>query len=135
MFAEFWTDFTAASAANEAYIAGLPQWVRLWVLWMNVVFTVGFVAAIVKVEARWLALAMVLTVLGGPLLTMYQGAPTDLWGLVHVILWTPVAVYFVRRWPHVEKKSVYGVWFTLALATLIVSLVFDVNDVRKFLMA
>ncbi len=55
-------------------------------------------------------------------------------GARHRIVWTPVAIHYIRRDPHVEKRSVFGVWFVLALATMIVSLVFDAKDVAERLM-
>ncbi len=56
------------------------------------------------------------------------------WGGTHMLCWTPVVSYYIRRWPLIEKKSVFGVWFVLALATMIVSLVFDAKDFVEYLM-
>jgi len=63
MFAEFMDAWAIAQAEQEVYIAALPQWVQLWMNWMMLVLGLGaLVFAVFKVEARWLLLAMVLTI-------------------------------------------------------------------------
>ena len=57
-----------------------------------------------------------------------------LWGVTHLVFWTPAVVLFIRRWGQIDKKSIYGVWFVAALATMIVSLVFDAKDIVEYLM-
>ena len=124
----------AAQASQDAYVATLPQWVRLWMMWMTLVLGLGaLVFSFVRAEARWLLLAMVAAMVSTMALGMAVGW-NKLWGIVHLVFWTPVAVYYIRRWPAVEKKSVFGVWFVLALATMIVSLVFDAKDLVEYLM-
>ncbi len=84
-------------------------------------------------EARWLLLSFVVTIIATMALGMSVGW-NKLWGVTHLIFWTPVVVYYIKRWPQIEKKSVYGVWFVAALATMIVSLVFDAKDLAEYLM-
>lgn len=43
-------------------------------------------------------------------------------------------VYFIRRWPLIDKRSIYGIWFAAALATMLVSLVFDAKDTVEYFM-
>ena len=86
-----------------------------------------------RVEARWLLLSFVVTIIATMALGMTVGW-NKLWGVTHLVFWTPVVVYYIKRWPVVEKRSVFGVWFVLALATMIVSLVFDAKDFVEYLM-
>jgi hypothetical protein len=101
---------------------------------MTVVLGLGAVVfSFVRAEARWLFLAMIAALASTMALGMSVGW-NKLWGVAHLVFWTPVAVYYIRRWPQIEKKSIFGVWFVLALATMIVSLVFDAKDVVEYFM-
>lgn len=132
--ADFWMSLQAAQAAQDAYVATLPQWVHIWMYWMLAVLAAGsLVFSIFRVEARWLLLAFALTIVATMALGMTMGW-NKLWGATHLVFWTPVVVYFIRRWPLVGKRSAYGVWFVLALATMIVSLVFDAKDTIQYFM-
>lgn len=123
-----------ASAAQDAYIAALPAWVQYWMYWMLAVLGLGsLVFSFFRSEARWLLLGFVLSVVAAMGLGMTVGW-NKLWGVTHLVFWTPVVIYYIRRWPVVEKRSVFGVWFVLALATMIVSLVFDAKDLVEYLM-
>ena len=123
-----------ASASQDAYVAALPVWVQYWMYWMMaVLFAAPLVFAFWRVEARWLVLAMIATIISTMALGMTVGW-NKLWGVTHLVFWTPVALLFIRRWGQIDKKSVYGVWFVAALATMIVSLVFDAKDLAEYLM-
>ncbi|MBX3496360.1 MAG: hypothetical protein KF769_08975 [Parvibaculum sp.] len=126
--------FIAAQAAQDVYVAALPQWVQLWMYWMLAVLGVGsLVFSFFRSEARWLLLSFVVTIVATMALGMTVGW-NKLWGVTHLVFWTPVVVYYIKRWPQIEKKSVFGVWFVAALATMIVSLVFDAKDLVEYLM-
>lgn len=132
--ADFMQALQEASAAQDAYVATLPVWVVYWMYWMLGILAVGsLVFSFFRVEARWLLLSFVLTLISTMALGMTVGW-NKLWGVTHLVFWTPVVIYYIRRWPFVEKKSVFGVWFVLALATMIVSLVFDAKDLVEYLM-
>ena len=132
--ADFMQALQEASAAQDAYVATLPVWVVYWMYWMLGILAVGsLVFSLFRVEARWLLLSFVLTLISTMALGMAIGW-NKLWGVTHLVFWTPVVIYYIRRWPFVEKKSVFGVWFVLALATMIVSLVFDAKDLVEYLM-
>ncbi|MEQ9518052.1 MAG: hypothetical protein RLN89_01295 [Parvibaculum sp.] len=135
MFTEFMDAWAIAQVEQEAYIAALPQWVQLWMNWMAIVLGLGaIIFSIFKVEARWLLLAMLLTIPATMVMGVYVGW-NGLWGLTHIALWTPVAIYMTRRFSQIEVKSVYGVWYVVALATLVISLVFDFKDVGQYLLS
>ena len=135
MFVEFMDAWQVAQGEQEIYVAALPQWVQLWMNWMTVVLGLGgLIAAIFKVEARWLLLSLLLTIPATMVLGVYVGW-NGLWGITHLIFWTPVAIYMARRFSQIEVKSIYGVWYVLALATLWISLVFDAKDVGAYLLS
>lgn len=135
MFTEFMDAWAVAQVEQEIYIAALPQWVQLWMNWMTLILGPGaLVAAFFRVEARWLLLAMLLTIPATMAMGVYVGW-NGLWGITHIVFWGPVAVYMSRRFSQIEVKSLYGVWYVLALVTLWVSLVFDVKDVGTYLLS
>tara|TARA_R100000656_G_scaffold67844_1_gene51313 strand:- start:122 stop:529 length:408 start_codon:yes stop_codon:yes gene_type:complete len=135
MFTEFMDAWAIAQVEQDAYVAALPQWVQLWMNWMILVLGVGaIVFSIFKVEARWLLLAMLLTVPATMMMGVYVGW-NGLWGLTHILLWTPVVIYMARRLSLIEVRSVYGAWYVLALGTMVISLIFDIKDVGQYLLA
>lgn len=126
--------FVAAQTAQDAYVAALPMWVQYWMFWMLALLGLGsLVFSFFRSEARWLLLAFFLSIVAAMGLGMTVGW-NKLWGVTHLVFWTPVVVYYIKRWPQIEKKSVFGVWFVAALATMIVSLVFDAKDLVEYLM-
>ena len=135
MFTEFMDAWAIAQVEQDAYVAALPQWVQLWMNWMILVLGVGaIVFSIFKVEARWLLLAMLLTVPATMMMGVYVGW-NGLWGLTHILLWTPVVIYMARRLSLIEVRSVYGAWYVLAMGTMVICLIFDIKDVGQYLLA
>ena len=131
----FMAALQAAAASQGEYTAALPQWVQLWMNWMGIVLALGsLVFAIFKVEARWLLLAFAVSIVATFALGMTIGW-NGLWGITHLVFWTPVVIYMYRRLPAINANSVYGIWYLLALATMIISLVFDAKDVVQYLVA
>jgi hypothetical protein len=84
-------------AAWQADVAKQPQWVQYWMDIMVVVLGV-FAApfSFVRVEARWILAGFLAG--AGTLMALYsQIGYSRLLGLAHVIFWTPVLIYLVRR--------------------------------------
>lgn len=53
-------------------------------------------------------------------------------GIAHLIIWLPLFYYLVKfEILHEDFKyaSAYGVWLSLLMATIVISLVFDVRDI------
>jgi hypothetical protein len=135
------SDFLARYAATEAelqgYVETLPLWVNVWRGWMFLVFGLAIVFVIWKREARWLSAVMVVSIVAYNLVAMFSGVgrfPS----IAFVALWTPLAVYLARRRPALPRETrfdrAYTGWLTTALATLVVSLAFDVYNVAYALM-
>ena len=110
-------------SAWSADIAKQPQWVQVWLdIMMVVLLGLSAVFSFVRVEARW--------VLAGFLL----GAVAML-GLAHVIFWTPVLIYLLRRRAKWRLKETWsGKWIALAAIVMTVSLAFDYSDVARWLL-
>jgi hypothetical protein len=124
--------YRATEAQLQIYVARLPVWVNVWRSWMFVIFTMGAVFVLAKREARWLALTMIVSLFAYNVVAMIAGVgrfPS----LAFVVLWSPLALYLARRRPQLSAASrfdrVYSRWITAALATLVVSLVFDIYNV------
>ena len=132
---DFMQVLQAAQASQADYIVALPQWVQLWMNWMLIVLGVGsLVFSIFRVEARWLFLAFFASIVATMALGMTIGW-NGLWGGTHLLFWTPAVIYLLRRLPSINTNGIYGNWYLLALATMIVSLVFDAKDVAQYLIA
>jgi hypothetical protein len=124
--------YRATEAQLETYVAGLPLWVNVWRGWMFFIFTAAIVFVIWKREARWLGLTMIVSLFAYNIVSMLGGVgrfPS----IAFVALWSPLAMYFARRRPQLVVASrfdrVYAWWVTIALATLVVSLSFDIYNV------
>jgi hypothetical protein len=121
--------------AWQADVAKQPQWVQYWMDIMVVVlgvFAVPF--SFVRVEARWILAGFLAG--AGTLMGLYsQIGYSRLLGLAHVIFWTPVLIYLIRRhaqWRVGETLS--GKWIVLAVMVLTVSLAFDYTDVIRWIL-
>ncbi len=109
-----------------------PMWVQVWVAWMGLVNTASLVF-LRRTEAR-----VILGVFAGNFvfmnaLFMLNGF-NRLLGLSHVIFWTPLVVYLVRRLWKLEQASAFGVWVRVLALTNGLSLVIDYVDVVRYLM-
>ncbi len=124
----------AALSAQQAYVADLPQWVRMWMGWMEFTFLSSLWFLLARVEARWVLATAVATVFGS-LLVGYLFGWSDLWGAVHLVLWTPLVAWLWRRRPSLAGRSGFAVWVHLLMATIITSLAFDIVDLTRWAIA
>ena len=121
-------------AAFQADIGNAPPWVQYWLTFMGIVLMLAAPFSIVRTEARWAALVMLLSL---PAMIALHDAVgyVRLLGLVHVVLWTPFVIYLWRRrdkWR--VRETLSGKWIALLFATMIVSLAFDYADVARWLL-
>jgi hypothetical protein len=124
--------YRTTEEAVQAYVAGLPVWVNVWRGWMFLVFGLAVVFVFRKREARWLALTMVVSLFAYNVVAMYSGVgrfPS----IALVVFWAPLAVWLARRRGAIASATrfdrAYAGWLTACLATLIVSVTFDVYNV------
>lgn len=122
-------------AAWDADITRQPEWVQIWMMVMTVVLVGGgLVVSFVRVEARWVLAGFVAG--GIAMLSLYsQMGYVRLLGLGHVLFWTPVLIYLLRRRDKWRMKETWsGKWIALAAAVMTVSLVFDYTDVARWVL-
>ena len=121
--------------AWQADIARQPQWVQVWLdIMMVVLLGLSAVFSFVRVEARWVLAGFLLGAVA--MLGLYsQIGYSRLLGIAHVIFWTPVLVYLLRRrgrWR--VKETLSGKWIVLAVTVLTISLAFDYTDVIRWVL-
>jgi hypothetical protein len=124
--------YAATEAELQTYTAGLPLWVNVWRGWMFLVFTLSVVFVIRKVEARWMAVTMVVSIIAYNLVSMVVGVGR-LPSVAFLVFWSPLAFYFLRRLglqlENGRFDRAYSVWMRVALVTLCISLAFDTYNV------
>ena len=121
--------------AWQADVAKQPQWVQVWLdVMMVVLLGLSAVFSFVRVEARWVLAGFLLG--AATLLGLYsQIGYSRLLGIGHVIFWTPVLIYLLRRRAHWRVKETWaGKWIVAAVTVLTISLVFDYTDVARWLL-
>lgn len=123
-----------AIAAFAADLAAAPAWVGAWVNFIGLVFVLAIPFAFRRVEARAALLVMALT---APAMIALHSAIgySRLLGVVHVVMWTPFALWLWRRrgqWR--VSQTLGGKWIALLFATMLVSLAFDYADVVRWLL-
>ncbi|MEZ5967467.1 MAG: hypothetical protein R3C00_00165 [Hyphomonas sp.] len=122
-------------SAWSADIAKQPQWVQVWLdIMMVVLLGLSAVFSFVRVEARWVLAGFLLGAVA--MLGLYsQIGYSRLLGLAHVIFWTPVLIYLLRRRAKWRLKETWsGKWIALAAIVMTVSLAFDYSDVARWLL-
>jgi len=118
--------------AFQQDMAAGPAWVVHWVNFMGVVFMLAIPFSVVRMEAR---IALVVFLLTAPaMMALYaQVGYVRLLGVVHVILWTPLAYYLWKRrdkWR--VRETIAGKWIFLLFVTIVISLIFDYTDVIRY---
>ena len=123
-----------AMQAFDADLRAGPAWVFYWVNFMVVVFLLAIPCAWRRVEARWAIAAMAATAPAMIWLHSQVGM-TRILGIVHVVFWTPLAIYLWSRREHWRaRETLAGKWIVLLFATILVSLAFDYVDVVRYLL-
>ncbi len=116
---------------NQAMATELTPIVQIWVNWMVGLFLVSVFFVWNHRSARYVLATIILTLMAA--LTIFHFTKNiHLFAIPHLILWAPLAYYlvkFARRSPSFKIKTPFGIWLTLLVITIAVSLVFDVKDV------
>ena len=120
--------------AFQADLETAPLWVQYWIQFMSAVMILAIPFALVRVEARWAVLVMVLS---APAMVALHSAIgyQRLLGVVHVVIWTPFVVYLWRRRDRWRvQETLAGKWILVLFLTMIASLALDYVDVARWLM-
>lgn len=122
----------------DAQMLEIKPWVQAWINWMMLVFVSSLLFVWKNKEARWALLSFVLTL---PLanLVFYFWGTVHLFGIAHLICWTPLLIYLWKIWKEdPEKKllrwSPFKVWMFLLMLTISISLPFDVYDIAMVIL-
>ncbi|HSO06905.1 MAG TPA: hypothetical protein VLW45_06680 [Pelomicrobium sp.] len=121
--------FEYSYADLQAQVAGLPAGYGLWFRWMFVVIVLAPFAFLKTPQGRVAAALSVVFLLVQIPLAFAVGV-THLLSLPHLLIWGPLFLYLARELHHrrIRPASILGVWSLAALATLAVTLVFDVRN-------
>jgi hypothetical protein len=107
-----------------------PLWVQIWIGWLGAI-NIAAVFFLNRPEARWVLAALftaavimsgVHTVFG------YQ----RILGLGHVLAWTPLLIYLLRRRRKWGRDRLPGKWIAAVFTTDLISLAIDYADVIRF---
>ena len=119
----------------EQSIATQPQWVQMWLIWLGVVVFLGPFLLLFSKPTRRDAVVLFLTNLAiyAAMMWLFQQVGfVRLLGIVHIIFWTPAAVYL---WVRLKSRAItfpFRQIMWLILTTIIVSLAFDYADVIRY---
>ena len=121
----------------EEAITTQPSWVQWWINWMSIVIIGSMIALLFSKTTRRDSAVILMTSLAIFFLMMWlyqQIGFVRLLGIVHVVIWTPLAIYFWQRLknPAITAPFRQVVW--VFLATITISLIFDYADVVRYLL-
>ncbi len=117
-------------------IASQPQWIMVWVYFMMGVFALSTLVLAASKTTRLAALFAALAFIFGAVLLnlIYERMGyVRLLGLPHLIFWTPLAVYLWTRLRSGTVTGIFRITMIVLLATITVSLAFDLADVARYL--
>jgi len=110
--------------------------VQIWMNWMLAIFMASLIFVWKYKSARIVFAAFVLTVpMAISIFNISKSA--HLIGIGHIVLWGPLAYYLVKKVvlsASFERISFFGVWIYLLLATISISIVFDIRDITMVFM-
>lgn len=117
-------------AKMDAAFAEIPKWVKQWMSFQHYIFAGSLLFALFHTEARVYLLGVIVS--HAISYSEIALAPVDRLGLglvsLNHLVWLPALVFMVRRYPMLEKRTPFGLWYHLALFQLCFSLVFDIRD-------
>jgi len=126
--------FEFSQADIQAQVAALPLAFQLWFQWMFVVIVVAPVLFLRQRQGR-VALAFSALFIAVQMPLMWSVGLSNLLSLTHLLIWGPLLIYLCRelRSQRIRRASPMGIWACSAVATAIISLVFDVRDFGRWI--
>ena len=118
--------FQFSQAELNAQLAALPTLMQFWLNWMKVVIVLMPLLFIRRPQGRIaIGSSMLLIAIAMPVSSIV--GISNLLSLIHLLIWTPLVAYFCfqLRAQLISKKTFFGVWAMVMVATAIISLVFD----------
>lgn len=113
----------------------LPLPIKIWLLTMVTVFSLGLAFVRKHLEARFVVGGVILGILCSRVLIPELGIVklSGLVALVHLIFWSPGLYMLLRHRPFLRDLGLYRFWAGAATAVIIVSFVFDIRDAAIYL--
>lgn len=111
--------------------------VKLWMNWMGIIFISSIIFTYKHVSARFIFASIFVLVMPIAILIFNITKSPHLVGAAHIIVWIPLAIYLIKTEVigKIEKlKTPYGVYLILVLATIAISLFFDIRDTTLILL-
>ena len=109
--------------------------VKIWMNWMIIIFLSSIFFTYKHVSARFIFISLFVAIPISLVIFNITKSPY-LVGASHIIVWIPLAIYLIKIEVigKTEKlKSVYGGYLILLLATIVISLFFDIRDTALIL--
>ena len=112
-------------------IMQMPIGWKLWVFWMMAINTAS-IAFLARNEARfclavWIPNGIMMMVMAE------EFGYVRLLGLSHIIWWTPLVIYLLRRRKEIDRATWFGKWVVALFVTNCASLVIDYIDVIRYI--
>lgn len=115
--------------------AELPAWVKIWMHFGDIVIAASLLFVLWHREAQIYAFCMIVSHLF--FLAIIQIIPSSLLGLEWAALshcaWIPALLVLLKAWPSINKQTGFGVWATVAIAQILLYLMFDIPDSIKLI--
>lgn len=127
--------FQYSQADLDLQIAALPMLLQYWLNWMMVVIILMPLLFFRRPQGRVAIGTSVLLLAAAIPLGRIFGI-SNFFALLHLLIWTPLVMYFCYqlREKMIPIKSFFGIWSLVMVATVIISLVFDIRDFSRWLM-
>lgn len=114
-----------------------PLWVQYWTNWMGLIIVVTAIVLLFSKQTRrdslWIVVSSIAILFAMGWLFNQLGF-VRLLGVVHLIIWTPLAVYF---WTRLKEPSIgfpFRQFMWTFLATITISLMFDFVDTIRYVL-
>ena len=104
--------------------------VKIWMNWMVIIFLASL-CFVWKHKTAWAIIATILLSLPLALYIFEQTQSVPTIGLAHIALWPFLAIFlYIKELKGKTEnlKTPYGIYIILLLATIIISLYFDIRD-------
>ncbi|MEQ9491244.1 MAG: hypothetical protein RIM72_19860 [Alphaproteobacteria bacterium] len=114
-----------------------PPLVRYWVFWLAFITTISWIVLLLSRQTRRDGLILFLASVAVTVWMQWLYATEGfvrLLGLPHVVLWTPLLIYFVYRVRTVRYETPFRQIVYALMASIAVSLIFDYIDVARYLL-
>ena len=107
-----------------------PLWVQIWVNFLGIV---NFAAIFYLRQSKLAAIVLVAIILAaiGLIYLHSQYGYVRLLGLPHIVLWTPMLVYFWKEMPKLAPSRLLT-YLRVLTTTNFISLLFDYVDVARY---